>query len=282
MGDDRIRIGVMAPGSRIDAGIADRVRAFAMDRFSDRLVEICFHPQCFLASGHFAGDDAVRAEAFLDIANDESFDSLWFARGGYGACRIAEALIPKLSDAARRKTYLGYSDAGSLLAALYKAGLSSLAHGPMPVDITRDGGDAAVERALAYLIDRAPDVLEPGISADTPTAAFNMAVLSQILGTALEPDLTDHVLMLEEVSEHMYRIDRLMFHITGNPGIRKVAGIRLGRCASIPANEPDFGQTEEEVVSHWCDRSGIPYLGRADIGHDADNKVVPFGRVPTS
>jgi len=207
---------------------------------------------------------------------------MWFARGGYGACRIAEALIPKLSDAARRKTYLGYSDAGSLLAGLYKAGLSSLAHGPMPVDITRDGGDGAVERALAYLIDCAPNVLEAGISADTPTAAFNMAVLSQILGTALEPDLTGHVLMLEEVSEHMYRIDRLMFHITGNPGIRKVAGIRLGRCASIPANEPDFGQTEEEVVRHWCERSGIPYLGRADIGHDADNKVVPFGRVPTS
>ena len=282
MGDDRVRIGVMAPGSRIDAGIADRVRTFAMDRFSDRLVEIYFHPQCFLASGHFAGDDDVRAEAFLDIANDESFDSLWFARGGYGACRIAEALIPKLSDAARRKTYLGYSDAGSLLAALYKAGLSSLVHGPMPVDITRDGGDAAVERALAYLIDRAPEALEAGISSDTPTAAFNMAVLSQILGTALEPDLTGHVLMLEEVSEHMYRIDRLMFHITGNPGIRRVAGIRLGRCASIPANEPDFGQTEEEVVRHWCERSGIPYLGRADIGHDADNKVVPFGRVPTS
>ena len=125
MGDDRIRIGVMAPGSRIDAGIADRVRAFAMNRFSDRLVEIYFHPQCFLASGHFAGDDAVRAEAFLDIANDENFDSLWFARGGYGACRIAEALIPKLSDAARRKTYLGYSDAGSLLAGLYRAGLSA-------------------------------------------------------------------------------------------------------------------------------------------------------------
>ncbi len=282
MGDDRIRVGVMAPGSRIDAGIADRVRAFAMDHFSDRLVEIYFHPQCFLASGHFAGDDAARAEAFLDIANDESFDSLWFARGGYGACRIAEALITKLADAARRKTYLGYSDAGSLLAVLYKAGLNGLAHGPMPVDITRQGGDAPVKRALDYLVDSAPEAMEASAQPGTPTAAFNMAVLSQILGTALEPDLTGHVLMLEEVSEYMYRIDRLMFHITGNPGIRQVAGIRLGRCTGIPANEPDFGQTEEEVVRHWCDRSGIPYLGRADIGHDIGNKVVPFGRLPNA
>ncbi len=281
MSEDRIRIGVVAPGSPIDAGIADRVRNLAMDRFSDRLIEICFHPQCFLASGHFAGDDSARAQAFLDFANDETFHALWFARGGYGACRIAERVVPKLSEATRRKSYLGYSDAGSLLAALYKSGLTGLAHGPMAADINRTGGEAAVERALSYLIDRAPDTLEANVTPQADTAAFNMAILSQILGTPLEPDLTDHVLMLEEVSEHMYRIDRLLFHITGNPGIRKVAGIRLGRCSNIPANEPDFAQTEEEVMRHWCQVSGIPYLGRADIGHDIDNKVVPFGRIPT-
>jgi muramoyltetrapeptide carboxypeptidase len=276
---DKIRIGVMAPGSPIATTIADRVREFVIDRFSNRLVEIYFHPQCFLASGHFAGDDSVRARAFLDIANDESFAALWFARGGYGACRIAEEVIPLLSDAARSKAYLGYSDAGSLLAALYKVGLAGVAHGPMPVDITRKGGDAAVGRALAYLIDRAPDAMEASVSPDIRTAAFNMAVLSQILATPLQPDLSGHVLMLEEVSEHMYRIDRLLFHITGNPGIRKVSGIMLGRCSSIPANDPDFGQSEEQVVRHWCGKSGIPYLGRADIGHDVNNKVVPFGRV---
>ncbi len=280
MSGDKVRIGVVAPGSPIDPGIADRVRALAMDRFSDRLIEIYFHPQCFLASGHFAGDDSDRARAFLDIANDESFDALWFARGGYGACRVAEEVVSKLSEAARRKTYLGYSDAGSLLAALYGAGLAGLAHGPMPADIKRTGGDAAVARALAYLIDRTPETLEPSVSPDASTAAFNMAILSQILGTPLEPDLSGHVLMLEEVSEHMYRIDRMLFHITGNAGIRRVAGIRLGRCSAIPDNQPDFAQTEEQVMRHWCDRSGIPYLGRADIGHDIDNKVVPFGPAP--
>lgn len=272
----------MAPGSRITAAIADRVRELASDRYAGRSVEIFFHPQCFQSSGHFAGDDSVRAQAFLDIANDEDFAALWFARGGYGACRIAEEMIPRLSDAARSKVYLGYSDAGSLLAALYKSGVAGLAHGPMPVDITRESGDAAVERALAYLIDRAPHALEASVSPETCTAAFNMAVLSQILGTPLQPDLAGHVLMLEEVSEHLYRIDRMLFHITGNPGIGRVAGIRLGRCSNIPANEPEFGQTEEEIVRHWCGKSGIPYLGRADIGHDVDNKVVPFGRLPAT
>ena len=278
MPGDKIKIGVMAPASPIDRTVAERVAEIAAGLDTDGSIDIHFHPQCFLASGHFAGDDAARTEAFLDIANDGSFDALWFARGGYGSCRIAEASIAQLATVAGGKVYLGYSDAGSLLAGLYKAGFTGLAHGPMPSDILREGGEAAVKRGLAYLIDRAPDALEASVSAETRTAAFNMAVLSQVLGTPLQPDLTDHLLMLEEVDEYMYGIDRFLFHITSNPGIRRVSGIMLGRCSGIPSNEPDFAQTEEEAIRHWCEASGIPYLGRADIGHDIHNKVVPLGR----
>ena len=281
MAGQQTRIGVVAPGSRIDAGVAERVDEIAADLYPDAAVQLTFHPQCFLSSGHFAGDDTVRAQAFLEIANDESFDALWFARGGYGACRIAEAVLPKLTAAARRKLYLGYSDAGTLLAGLYKVGFAQLAHGPMPGDLVRAGGEAAVARALAYLVERAPETVEAGLSPDGKAAAFNITILSQLLGTPLQPDLSDHVLLLEEVADYMYRIDRFLFHITSNPGIRKAAGIRLGRCSDIPPNDPDFGQDEEQVARHWCAVSGIPYLGRADIGHDIDNKIVPFGRVPT-
>ena len=185
--------------------------------------------------------------------------------------------MPNLNEAARSKTYVGYSDAGFILGALYSNGFSHLAHGPMPADLMRDGGEAAVARALSWMVERLPKSLEPSVSPDTKAAAFNMTVLSHLLGTPYAPDLADHVLMLEEVSEHMYRIDRALFHITSNANIRKVAGIRLGRCSAIPPNDPEFAMTEEEVARHWCARSGIAYLGRADIGHDSDNKVVPFG-----
>jgi muramoyltetrapeptide carboxypeptidase len=98
-----------------------------------------------------------------------------------------------------------------------------------------------------------------------------------LLGTPLQPDLTDHVLMLEEVAEYMYRIDRFLFHITSNPGVRRVSGIMLGRCSGIPSNGPDFGQTEEETTRHWCEASGIPYLGRADIGMTSITRSCPSG-----
>jgi muramoyltetrapeptide carboxypeptidase len=270
-----MRIGIVAPSTPILPDTAERVTAIAAERFAD--VELVFHPQCFLSHRHFAGEDEVRADAFLEVANDRSFDALWFARGGYGSCRIAEEVVARLAPAARDKAYLGYSDAGYMLAGLYRAGLPELAHGPMPNDLRRDGGEAAVVRALAWLARRDREALEPSLG-EEPAAAFNVTVFSQLLGTALEPDLAGHVLMLEDVSEHMYRTDRALFHITGNAGVRRVAGIRLGRCTEVPENDPDFGAGEEEVFRYWCGRSGIPFLGRADIGHDAANKVVPFGR----
>jgi muramoyltetrapeptide carboxypeptidase len=160
---------------------------------------------------------------------------------------------------------------------LYRAGFEAVAHGPVAQDILREAGDAAVGRALAWMVDRAPETLEPTVRRAPKTAAFNMTVLGSLLGTALQPDLAGHVLMLEEVAEAMYRIDRSLFHITSNAEIRRVSGIMLGRCSDITPNEPDFGMSEEEVARYWCRKSGIPWLGRADIGHDVNNKIVPFG-----
>jgi muramoyltetrapeptide carboxypeptidase len=280
MSRQRCKIGVVAPASRMSPDVVTRVPALAERLYPERTPEIVFHPQCFASHGHFAGEDEARAQAFLDIANDASFDAVWFARGGYGTCRVVEQIMSRLTQASRRKAYVGYSDAGMLLAALYRAGFTAVAHGPVAQDILRDGGDAAVARALAWMIDRAPDALEPSVDGTKKTAAFNMTVLSHLLGTPLEPNLDGHVLMLEEVGEAIYRIDRSLFHITSNAGIRRVSGIMLGRCSNITPNEPDFGMNEEEIAKYWCRRAGIRWLGRADIGHDIHNKIVPFGPLP--
>jgi len=257
--------------------VAIRVPALAERLYPDRAPEIVFHPQCFASHGHFAGDDEKRVAAFLDIANNDSYDAVWFARGGYGSCRIVESIMHGLVESSKRKVYLGYSDAGMLLAALYRAGFKAVAHGPVAQDILRDAGDAAVTRALAWMIDRAPEALEPTVVGTKKTVAFNITVLSHLLGTSLEPDLDGHVLMLEEVGEAMYRIDRSLFHITSNANVRRVSGIMLGRCSDVTPNEPDFGINEEEIAQFWCRRAGIAWLGRADIGHDSNNKIVPFG-----
>jgi len=270
-----MKIGVVAASSRFPRDLADRLLAQVAARGDG--TEVVFHPDSFLEHGHFAGDDASRARAVLDFANDPGIEAVWFGRGGYGACRIAEAVMAGLAPAARDKTYLGYSDAGSLLAGFYRMGFPRLAHGPMVGDLNRPGGEVAIDRALDWLTTGAVSALEGGLD-DRPAVAFNVTILSALLGTALEPDLSDHVVLLEEVSEPLYRFDRALFHITSQAAMRRIAGFRLGRVSDIVPNDPDFGQTPEQIVRDWCGRAGIPFLGLADIGHDADNKVVPFGR----
>ncbi|HEY0147663.1 MAG TPA: LD-carboxypeptidase [Allosphingosinicella sp.] len=270
-----MRIAVVAPSTPLDPQLAEGVQAIAAEAFPQ--VEIVFSPQCFVRHGHFAGDDATRAAAFAEAANDPAFNAIWCARGGYGSNRMAAAAIDALEPAAREKAYLGYSDAGFLFAGLYKAGFPHLFHGPMPGDLKREGGDHAIRRALSWLANRDPAALDTSLAEGLPAAPFNITVLSQLLGTTLEPDLSGHVLMLEDVSEYLYRTDRALFHITGQPSIQRVAGIRFGRCTDILENDPDFGVDAADLVRHWCTVSGIPYLGRCDIGHDPGNKIVPFG-----
>jgi muramoyltetrapeptide carboxypeptidase len=266
-----MRIAVVAPSNTLKREAADRVDAIVRARGD---CELSIHPQCFLSDGHFAGSDEARLSALREVMADGSVEAVWFARGGYGSNRIAEEAVRDIPDEARSKTFMGYSDTGFLLAAFHKAGLN-VAHGPMPQDVLRESGDAAVGRALDWLVRRDPAAVEPGLR--QPAMAFNLTVLSTLLGTPLEPDFTGVELLIEEVGEHHYRIDRLMFHVTSNPNVRKVARIRLGRASDIPENDPQFGSDEQAIVADWCRRSGIE-LGRlADIGHDSANMVVPFG-----
>ena len=265
-----MRIAIVAPSCTLKREAADAAQAIVSAR-SD--CELLIHPQCFLSEGHFAGPDDARLAALREVMADPSVGAIWVARGGYGSNRIAEAALKDLPVEARTKLYMGYSDAGFLLAGLHKSGLD-VAWGPMPQDVVRVGGEAAVDRALDWIVKRDKAALEPQLA--IPAMAFNLTVLSNLLGTSLEPDFTGVDLLIEDVGEHLYRLDRTMFHVTRSQAIQKVGRIRLGRISDILPNDPEFMSNEVAIVEQWCTRSGIPFGGRADIGHDVWNKVVPF------
>jgi muramoyltetrapeptide carboxypeptidase len=264
------RIAICAPGTPITSDDAARVEALAKAEFLQ--LQLDFHPQCFADGGHFAGPDEMRLGALLACANSAA-DVVWFAKGGYGSNRIVAQAVEALGGRTARQQWLGYSDCGYLLAAAYREGMARAVHGPMPVDIRRDGGEEAIRRALAWFAGSRTGL--EGDIGERPTVAFNLITLAMLCGTRFLPDLTGHVVLVEEVAEHLYAIDRLFFHVTEH--LRGVAGIRLGRLSAVPENDRPFGAEPEEIVADWCGRAGIPYLGRADIGHDAANKIVPFG-----
>jgi muramoyltetrapeptide carboxypeptidase len=266
-----MRIMVVAPSCPLKEEAAEQVMAMARERGDCELV---IHPQCFAQDGHFAGSDAVRLAAVRQALADPDIDALWLARGGYGSNRIAVAAARDLPPEALGKTVLGYSDGGFLLAALQRAGIA-VAHGPMVQDVARVGGDQAVTRALDWLVRRDPATLEGTL--DGPAFAFNLVVLSSLMGTPLQPDFAGAELLIEEVDEELYRIDRFLFHVTSQPALRGIRQLRLGRVAVRPNDRP-FGRDVEAIARDHCQRSGVVWGGRAQIGHDADNRVVPFPR----
>ncbi|MFS0773865.1 LD-carboxypeptidase [Sphingomonas sp. 1P08PE] len=269
-----MKIGVVAPGRPIDPVVAARAGAFTAIAYPE--VDLVFHPQCFDSAGHFAGSDAVRAAAFLQVANDPGYDAVWFARGGYGSNRLLAAVMPELGPAAARKIYAGYSDMGFLLGALYARRFGRPCHAPMATDINRQGGDATIARTLGWMVRGDRQGLEPDL-AGRPAAAFNLSILAALVGTPWLPDLTDHVLLIEEVSEPLYAVDRMLFTVAGATQLKGIAGIRLGAVNDVQENDPPWAETLEFMMDRWCRDMGVPYLGRARIGHTQDNHVVPFG-----
>lgn len=265
------RVAICAPSAAFSREDATAVAALAEAEFPE--VELHFHPQCFLSHGHFAGPDAARLEALVECANDPQIDAVWFARGGYGSNRIAEEALRRFDRNADGKKFLGYSDGGYLLAGLYRARIGRPVHAPMPADLRRADGEAAVRRALGFL-SGARSGLEPSLD-HHPTVALNLTTLAMLCGTPLMPGLGGHVVQVEEVSEHLYAVDRLFFHATAHLG--GIAGLRLGRVGDVPENDRPFGAEPEDIARFWCTRHDIPFLGAADIGHDAANKIVPFG-----
>ncbi|MCB2113583.1 MAG: LD-carboxypeptidase [Parvularculaceae bacterium] len=278
MAKAEISIAVVAPANRLAEEAAAKVTAIARSCYGDRL-NLYFHPQCFLSSGHFAGTDAQRSAAFLEAANDPAFSAVWFARGGYGSPRLEDAVFGKLNRAAHTKDYLGYSDLGAILGRLSREGVGRSVHGPMPTDIDREGGEAAVRRALAWLVDKDADAVEPSWRVNQRVFAFNLTVLSHLLAGPAEPDFTDAILMIEDIDEPHYRIDRAFAHLMSSQNVRRLRGVRLGRFSRIPPNDPPFEFNVREIAEYWCARARVAFLGEADIGHDAANKVVPFPKL---
>ncbi|MEM6746133.1 MAG: LD-carboxypeptidase [Pseudomonadota bacterium] len=271
-----MRIAVIAPSRNLPRAAADRLAEMQQQHPDLRGVSVTIHEQCFLEHGHFAGDDDTRAAAFIDVANDPDIDAVWFARGGYGAGRLLPLVLPALRAPAARKIYIGYSDTGYLLAALAHMGVGQSVHGPLVSDGLRPGGEDALARALRWLTVKDENVVEPSLASGERAYAFNLTILASLAATDHLPSLDGSVLMIEEVGEHLYAVDRHLMTAFSSGRLDRLRGVRCGRISDVPENDIAFGHDAEEIVRYWCDRHGVPYLGPANIGHDAQNRIVPF------
>ena len=215
--------------------------------------------------------------AFLEFANDPGIDAIWFLRGGYGANRLLahDHAAARPGGAAQDVSRL-FGRRLSCSARFTRGGSA----GPSTARWRATSGASVATRRWRARSAGWCAAIARGWSrgwAGRPAAAFNLTILTALAGTPWLPDLADHVLLVEEVSEAMYAIDRKLFQLAHATQLKGIAGIRLGALTDVQPNDPPWGEEPDAMMTRWCGEMGVPYLGRAEIGHTQANRVVPFG-----
>jgi len=271
--------GIYAP-----SGFATEPAAVA--RAADRLVAMGHRvvvDECATARfQRFAGTDDERLAAIARIAAHHDVDVALAVRGGYGWTR----LLPRIDFgalAARGQRWLGHSDFTAFqLAALARAGMTSFA-GPMAA---YDFG--AVEPS-AYTLEHCMAVLEsprhafdaaldgPDIEASGTLWGGNLALVASLVGTPYLPAIDGGVLFLEDVAEHPYRIERMLWqlHLAGVLARQRV--VLLGAFTEYAPSPNDGGYDFAAMVAAMRDVIGVPLYTGLPFGHIRDKVTLPVG-----
>ena len=258
------------PRARFDAGVAAlEARGYAVRH----------DPGAFATARYLAGDDARRLAELQSALDDPEADAVWAIRGGYGAMR----LLPDLDlrgAVAHPKVFVGFSDVTVLHARLNQAGLATV-HGPVACQLAELPPETLDQ--LWRMVER-PEPPGPFLfegtairagRAEGPLLGGNLAVLTRLLGTPYLPDLEGAVLLLEDVAERPYRLDRMLTHLelAGIPP--RLAGVLVGDLTGC--EEPGADYTAAEVVAERLTDWGVPAALGFPAGHGERNLPLPLG-----
>jgi muramoyltetrapeptide carboxypeptidase len=230
--------------------------------------------------GYLAGGDARRAAELNAYLRDPAIRGIICARGGYGLMRI----LAELDDAAFRaapKVLVGFSDVTALLYWVRaRTGLRSV-HGPVVTQLSSLGRED-----LAWLTGLLETGTPPprltglrsvhGGRAQGPLVAGNLEVMSRLLGTPYFPSLRGAILVLEEIGERPYRIDRTLTQLALAGVLDELAGVVVGDL--VRCEEPDgSGPGPEDVITERLERLAVPLCFGLPVGHGARNLALPIG-----
>lgn len=267
-------LGVAAPAFAVDAApLEEGVEGLRAAGFRVRVGE-----GVLAREGYLAGDDARRARELAALLEDPAVDAIVCARGGYGCQRILPRLDPELVRRAA-KPLLGYSDVTVLhLWQLRQAGLGGL-HGPM-----LEHGAWSVEETdavRAALSGTAGEVVLAGAPAgggrrEGRLVGGSLKLVATSLGTPFEVDTEGAILLLEDVAEKPYAIDRMLRQLEAAGKLATLVGVGVGYlrdCTDPKRAEPTARAVLEEAIAPL----GVPLVFDLPFGHDRPNLPWPVG-----
>ena len=262
----------------------------AMERFEQRgyspvLMEYALGHE----SGSFAASKGDRLIDLLNALEDPEIKAIFCNRGGYGCCQ----LLPNLSYgliSGNPKWLVGFSDVSALLAAWYRSDVASI-HGPMAKHLTTMPEDDHCTQALFSILENggffayeaAPHAFNHFGKASGVLVGGNMAVLNDLASTPydildIQTD-DDVILFIEDISEPIYKVNRMLHRLALNGTLLRVKGLIFGRFTDYRP-DPNFSSMED-MVNDFIKRSliqtDVPVAFDFPVGHTDENYPLIVG-----
>lgn len=273
---DRIRI--VSPAGKVQAEkILPSLKLLEEDGF-----ELLCGKHFLESHFQFAGTDQQRLIDLQEALDDPKCKAIICSRGGYGSIRIANQLdFSKFRK--NPKWLVGFSDITVLHALFQKEGFCSV-HGPMPSFYLNDGKPTDSYKQLVRLLRGKIPAYTFSTSLSTPNSKAtgelcggNLSILYSLLGTPFQPVVNGKILFIEDLSEYMYHLDRMMHNLKFAGMLKNLNALLVGSFTEMKDNDSPFGQSVEEIILEVVNEYDYPVYFNCPSGHIGENMPLLLG-----
>jgi muramoyltetrapeptide carboxypeptidase len=236
---------------------------------------------CFGNHHYFSGTDEERLLDFQFGIDHPDVRVILCARGGYGCIRLVDR-INWANMLREPKWLIGFSDITVFHHRLNKLGVQSI-HGSMPINFEKNT-EAALTTLIYTLQGSWPQFLLPPNQSNKAGIATgnliggNLSIVYSMLGTDDQYDFEDSILFLEDIGEHYYQVERMLYALKKAGIFQKIKGLIIGGISELEDTDPPLGRTIEEMVLDQLEYTRVPVLFGFPGGHIADNRAIIFGK----
>ena len=252
---------------------------FAKSLWEARGFRVKLAPHVTEKNNYFAGTPSERAADFKAALLDDETKAIICSRGGYGCIQLLDLLDYQLFID-NPKWIIGFSDVTVFHFLQNKLGIPSI-HATMPLNYKENSPDSISNlvgflTSSKYAFSWSSDIFNSG-TVNGELVGGNLSVISDLIGTELMPNIKGKILFLEEVAEHLYVIDRMLYQLFFAGVLNQISGIIIGDFSDIKDTHPKFGKSLKDIILKHIKPLGIPYIFDFPAGHCSHNLPIVFG-----
>lgn len=263
---------ILAPSRKVSREQVD----FAKDVLKKWGLNVVFGTHTFADEhGYLASSDRHRVEDLNEAISNNSVHAIIAARGGYGLTRIVDQLDFQ-SLANQPKWIIGFSDITALHLAMFRYDLVSI-HGTMPLLFSETNAEQSISTLKQLLFSNdhqyhfSRNESNRAGESNGRLIGGNLSLIVESLGTKTEIETNDCILVIEDIDEYKYKLDRMLQQLKRSGKLSNLAGLVIGHMTDIKDSTLAFGESVEEIVRNAVDEYSYPVAFNFPCGHAQPN-----------